>query len=231
MDNLSIYNKYKSVPGNALKQFNNGKFSGTDINPMWRIRCLTEEFGPCGLGWYPEIVRLWTESVANDEVLAMAHVRLYVKYGTEWSKPIEGTGGNIITRYSKKNESLDNSDEGYKMAITDALSVCCKYLGIGASVWWDEEKTKYTKSESAGAQTPIKRASTEEPYYPLQTEDKSAEIHALSRKMIIQQARAKSGCSKESITNFMRAIGASSFGSLTDREFDDLLKLVKEAAQ
>ena len=51
-DNLTYYNYARQVPKEALKAFNNGRFSGTDINPMWRIKMLTEMFGPCGVGWY-----------------------------------------------------------------------------------------------------------------------------------------------------------------------------------
>ena len=42
MENLAIYNKYRKVPAEALKPFDNGNFKGTDINSMWRIKCLTE---------------------------------------------------------------------------------------------------------------------------------------------------------------------------------------------
>ena len=43
--NLEIWNKYAEPPKEALKDFNNGTFSGTDINTMWRLTCLTEQFG------------------------------------------------------------------------------------------------------------------------------------------------------------------------------------------
>jgi hypothetical protein len=33
------------------------------------------------------------------------------------------------------------------MALTDAFGVACKYLGIGASVYWDKEKGKYTEGD------------------------------------------------------------------------------------
>ncbi len=227
MDNLAIYNKYKSVPDSALKNFNNGKFSGTDINPMWRIRCLTEEFGPVGKGWYYEIVRLWTEPVANDEILAMAHVKLFVKYGDEWSKPIEGTGGNIITRYSKKSDTFDNSDEGYKMAITDALSVCCKCLGIGADVWWKEEKTKYTATETPQEKQPIKRATPKPQEYPLQVEEQNAP----TRKDAVLREQKKSGIPNENIKRFMGMVQKSKFDELTEKEFTDLLNTVKRYGQ
>lgn len=41
------------------------------------------------------------------------------------------------------------SDECYKMATTDALSVACKNLGIGADVYWKESKTKYDCSSNS----------------------------------------------------------------------------------
>ena len=40
-NNLKIYNDLRNVPKEAQKSFNNGRFSGTDINPMWRIKKLT----------------------------------------------------------------------------------------------------------------------------------------------------------------------------------------------
>lgn len=39
------------------------------------------------------------------------------------------------------------SDECYKMATTDAISVACKQLGIGADIYWDKDKTKYRQTE------------------------------------------------------------------------------------
>ena len=36
--NLEIYEAGRSVPAEAQKSFNNGRFSGTDINPMCASR-------------------------------------------------------------------------------------------------------------------------------------------------------------------------------------------------
>ena len=60
---MAIYNKFRSVPAEAQKTIGAGKLKGfTDINPMWRIKMLTEAFGPCGLGWYVEILDQWCET-------------------------------------------------------------------------------------------------------------------------------------------------------------------------
>lgn len=138
MNNLDIYEAGRAVPPEAQKSFNNGRFSGTDINPMWRIKKLTELFGACGVGWYYDIVSERAEE-HGGMTIAVVDLNLYIKVGGEWSKPIYGTGGNTIVT---KNGAV--SDEGYKMALTDALSVACKALGIGADVYFSKDKTKYT---------------------------------------------------------------------------------------
>ena len=145
MDNLTMYNKYAAPPAEALKEFNNGRFKGTDINPMWRIKVLTKEYGECGFGWYTEVNRMWIEeSPGTNEYMVFCEVALYVKRGDEWSKPIIGVGGNTFVA-ARKN-GLQASDEACKMAYTDALGIACKALGIGADVWWKESDSKYTRN-------------------------------------------------------------------------------------
>ena len=57
MENLKIYEQVRSVPAEAKKNIGGGRLKGmTDINPMWRIKKLTEVFGVCGIGWKNEIV-------------------------------------------------------------------------------------------------------------------------------------------------------------------------------
>ena len=141
-DNLTIYNFCREVPQNAQKPFSNGSFSGTDINPMWRIKKLTEVFGPCGIGWYYEVLSERAETY-GDTVMAIVDINLYVKVGDEWSKPIYGTGGNQLVQATKSGTRP--SDEGYKKAYTDALSIACKALGIGADIWYSKDPTsKYS---------------------------------------------------------------------------------------
>ena len=144
-DNMRIYERVRSVPPEAQKPFNNGSFSGTDINPMWRIKTLTEVFGPVGSGWYYDIVSERSETYGNT-VMAIVDIDLYVMIDGEWSKPIRGTGGNTLVKETRSG--IKTSDEGYKMALTDALSVACKALGIGADVYFAKDRTKYTPPDT-----------------------------------------------------------------------------------
>lgn len=145
MENLQIYEAVRSVPENAKKTIKGGKLNGfTDINPMWRIKTLTERFGPCGIGWYSEITRQWTEENSGI-VCAFCNINLYIKIGDEWSKPIPGTGGSRLA--TKNKNGIEVSDECYKMAYTDAIGVAAKALGIGADVYWSADHTKYDYKE------------------------------------------------------------------------------------
>lgn len=144
MDNLDIYNRYREVPQEAKREIKGGRLSGfTDINAMWRIKVLTQEFGPCGIGWYYTCTNKWLEKY-GEEIAAFADIELYVKIDDEWSKPILGSGGSKFATPESKRVHV--SDECYKMAITDAISVACKQLGIGADVYFAQDKSKYGSS-------------------------------------------------------------------------------------
>lgn len=165
-----MYNKVRAVPNEAKKSIQGGRLKGmTDINPMWRIKVLTEQFGPVGLGWYFEITDQRIEEGSNGEKVAFVNINLFVKYGEEWSKPIQGTGGSSFI--AKEKAGLYTSDECYKMALTDAISVACKSLGVGADVYFEKDRTKYNSTEI--------------------TEDKSNKIDAVKVKALKDLAEVK----------------------------------------
>lgn len=141
MNNMEIYEKVRRVPEEAKKTIGAGRLKGmTDINPMWRIKTLTEQFGICGIGWYYECTKQWIEEVENERV-ACVNINLYIKVDGEWSRPIFGTGGSKLSTMERSGVYV--SDECYKMATTDAISVACKSLGMGADVYWSKDETKY----------------------------------------------------------------------------------------
>lgn len=145
MDNLNLYNKVRAVPPEAMKQITAGRLKGmTDINPMWRIKTLTEQFGICGFGWKTEIVKEWLDEGSNGEITANVKILLFVKVGEKWSDGIVGVGGSKLV--SSEKNGLYTDDECYKKSYTDALSVACKALGIGANVYWNKDTTKYETS-------------------------------------------------------------------------------------
>lgn len=148
MENLAIYNAVRSVPDSAKRQIGAGRLKGkTDINPMWRLKTLTEQFGPCGIGWKYVIIDKRLEQGANGEVAAFLDIDLFVKVDGAWSDAIPGTGGSAFV--AKEKNGPYTSDECFKMALTDAISVACKALGFGADVYWDADRSKYDKPAPA----------------------------------------------------------------------------------
>ena len=153
-DRMKIYNMGRNVPDDAKKTIGAGKIKGfTDINPMWRIQMLTEMFGPCGIGWYIDDVKYWLEKGDDGKTAAFCELNLYFKTDDGWSKPIKGIGGSMFVNiFGGKQET---SDEAYKMAYTDAISVACKALGIGADVYWAAGRTKYSLLEEKKPAEPV----------------------------------------------------------------------------
>ena len=140
--NMQHYDNLKKVPANALKTIQFGNLKGkSDINPQWRYEALTEEFGPCGVGWKYEIVETHTQGSRKRQ---FRHIEWYLLKLIYTSKRAR----NGLHRYQlmagtslllKDKNGIHGNDEAYKMATTDAPWDgcqndwrCCRHLqGIG----------------------------------------------------------------------------------------------------
>ena len=160
--NLEIYEAVRKVPEEAKKTIRGGRLNGmTDINPMWRIKTLTEMFGVCGFGWKYEIKKEWVEDV-GDRRTANVLIDLYIKVDGEWSEPIPGIGGSMLLDQQKSGAYVN--DECFKMATTDAISVACKSLGMGADVYFENDSDKYNEIKKTITEvdnTPISQSHAE----------------------------------------------------------------------
>lgn len=207
MENMTIYDACRSVPESAKKAITAGRLKGkTDINPMWRIKRLTEQFGPCGIGWYYKPVRKWLET-HGDETAAFVDIELYVKIGGEWSMPIAGTGGSMFA--ARQKDGVYVSDECYKMATTDAISVACKQLGVGADVYWDADRTKY-----------------DDPKAPTTMQQAEAPVDKQRAELIgqMQTELQRTGYGAKAV---LKTYKASDLGSLSNLQIKDCIKRLK----
>ena len=147
MDNLLVYNAVRKPPEEALKPISGGRLKGkTDINPMWRLKALTEQFGICGVGWKYVITKQWLETGGKEEIAAFVNIDLFIKVDGAWSDAIPGTGGSSFV--AKESGGMYTNDECFKMALTDAVSVSCKALGFAADIYWQADNTKYNNGRS-----------------------------------------------------------------------------------
>lgn len=217
MENLELYEKVRSVPENAQKEIKGGRLKGmTDINPMWRIKKLTEEFGVCGIGWIPKIARTWLDKGENNEVIASVEIELRVKVDGEWSEPIPGIGGSKAV--AKEQNGIYTDDECYKKAYTDALSVACKALGMGADVYWNEN-TKYTAPPSA---EPTRTAQRQTP--GTQQKTKWAQVNELLKESDLSISDVTDWIVKK----YKKSI---KINDLSDKQFDELMTALKKAIE
>lgn len=180
-NNMRVYEYVRSVPKEAQKAIQAGRLKGkTDINPMWRIKVLTEVYGECGKGWYTDQVQYWTmKREDTGETAVFCSLNLYTREGDGWSAPIYGIGGNTVIAMERNGLYLD--DEAYKKAYTDAMSVACKALGVGADVYWSADNTKYTQGDYAQASAPeVEKVICEDCGQPI-TE------HELNGKLYVKQ--------------------------------------------
>jgi len=184
-DNLKYFRLLAEAPQEALKEIKGGRLKGmSDINPMWRIKVMTEVFGPCGIGWKYEITRQWQETY-GQEVKTFVNINLYVRIDGEWSEPIPGTGGSATV--TAEQRGLNVSDEAYKMALTDALSVAMKALGVAANVYFVKGAifdTKYSQQEDITQQQPVKQkqATTTQQTVPIFTDENTVRQYLAGAK-------------------------------------------------
>ncbi len=148
MNNMEVWNQLAETPEEAKRKISGGRLNGfTDINPMWRLRRLTEVFGPCGIGWTYKVVSQREVAGANGETALFLDVELQVRVGEQWSAPIPGLGGNMLV--AKESGGLRTNDEAYKMALSDAIGTACKALGMSEDVYMSGKGRTGSKYQEA----------------------------------------------------------------------------------
>lgn len=107
-----------------------------------------------------------TATLATRERMNTKHHELYVLY-----KKKHHTGSTGFKKYSgemdvycvevpttffliRKNDEIYVTGNCYKMGLTDALSVACKALGVGADVYWSAGHTKYDAPRQTAQNAP-----------------------------------------------------------------------------
>lgn len=143
MNNMEFWGKLQNTPKEAQKPIDAGRLKGfTDINPMWRLKALTELFGPCGTGWKLDIKDFRIEDGTGGEKKAFVFVTISYKHGDAWSEPVPGFGGAAFV--AKEKSGLYVNDECFKMALSDAIGTACKALGMSADIFFAKDRSKYT---------------------------------------------------------------------------------------
>lgn len=171
-DNMAFYDQLRTPPKDAIEAIKEGRLKGKDsIKPQWRIDAMTRAFGPCGIGWKYKIVGYEEIPGAEGDLLTSCQVEVFIKVDGEWSEPIPGIGGAKLVAKEKSGLRLD--DDARKKALTDALSVAFRFLGVGADIYRggsDRALDKYQQPPQEEKPDHIKRLKAERERLGLSTE-------------------------------------------------------------
>ena len=148
MDNMAIWQQLEKTADEAKKPIEAGRLKGfTDINPCWRLKRLTEVFGPCGIGWKYVITDKQIIPGADGVMAAFMDILLFYKHNGEWSEGVPGSGGSTFV--AKEKSGFYTNDECFKMALSDAIGTACKALGMSADIYFSKDRSKYTEAQEA----------------------------------------------------------------------------------
>ena len=140
MENMEIWDSLSKTDPKHTKPFQRaGGFKGTAMKPIWIVKRMTEEFGPCGIGWGVNRPEFQVEHTP-DESLVYCSVSIW--HGQKENE-IWGVGGDKV-RTTRKSGDVFVDDEAFKKAFTDAINNALKYLGVAADIHMGQfEDNKY----------------------------------------------------------------------------------------
>jgi len=145
----------KPLPEDALKKHPTKTFL-TSIKAMYVVERLNDVFGPCGWDFEHDIVgNTTTHSGGKDVPFVLVHGRIYMREFDLYT-PIQYGGHETDTK------NVDPSD-GYKSAVTDALSKCASTLEIGIQVYKGNPYSKQANKTTRKAQASMADKAKPEP--------------------------------------------------------------------
>lgn len=168
-DNLRIWEVLSRTDPAHTKGFSRaGGFKGTAIKPMWIIRRLTEQFGPCGQGWGIGEPRFEMVHAQNGDSLVYCTVSCW--HGSP-ENTLFGVGGDKVAGTNKNGQFTD--DEAFKKAFTDAVNNAFKFIGVAADIhmglfedskYLAEVKAEFAETPKTGEPKPNGRVKLDGPY-------------------------------------------------------------------
>ncbi len=201
--NADIWDALGKTDPDHTKNFKRGGgFSGTAIKPMWVLRRLTEQFGPCGEGWGVSEPQFQVLPGASGETLVYCTVSCW------HGKPeniLWGVGGDKLI--VKNRHGLSSDDEAFKKAFTDAINNAFKFIGVGADVHMGMfDDSKYV-------------AEVREEFHPPEATIDDAQLAQI--QTLGQQANAD-------LKKFCEAYGIGSVPELPASKFDHAIAALKK---
>ena len=141
MSNKELWNKVCMTDPKHVKPITGKQYSGNSPKPYWVVERLTDEFGPCGIGWGFQILSERIERFSETESLHIAVVRFWYEWDGKRGE-LEQIGQTKASYMSSKDKFILDEDAP-KKSVTDALIKCASYIGFAGDIFsgrWDDSK-------------------------------------------------------------------------------------------
>lgn len=160
MSNKALWERVCITDPKAVKPITGKQYQGNSPKPYWIVERLTEEFGPCGIGWGFSILNERMEHLSPTDVLHVALVRFW--YELDGKRGELEQIGQTKAVYEKSKGGLMVDEDAPKKSVTDALVKCASYIGFAGDIFsgrWDDSKyVAFAKEHYDNKPTPEEEA-------------------------------------------------------------------------
>lgn len=136
--NLKIWEAHADIDPKFTKPITGKAYRGTSPNPQYVIRCLTDLFGPVGIGFgWNVIAEDFTK--LGEETLHWCRISFW---HTDRANTFESYG-QTKAAYPTSTGKFMVDEDAPKKSLTDAIIKAASHIGIGANIFlgrWDDQK-------------------------------------------------------------------------------------------
>lgn len=137
-DNLRYWDVFADIDPKFTKAITGKQYKGTSPNPQYVIRCLTELFGPVGIGFGWKVL---VEGFVplGEKTLHWCRIEFW---HTDPACKYESYG-QTIAAYPTSSGGFMVDEDAPKKSLTDAIIKAASHIGIAANIFlgrWDDQK-------------------------------------------------------------------------------------------
>jgi len=228
MDKKALWTRVCVTDPAAVKPITGKQYSGNSPKPYWIVERLTDEFGPCGIGWGFSIISERFERFSDTDTLHVAAVRFWYMLGDQRGEleQIGQTKSSYVTGSGKF--MLD--EDAPKKSVTDALVKCASYIGFAGDIFsgrWDD--SKYVAE--ARAEWEERKAPEQKPRQPAANQTRTdASPRAQAARIVADVAAGKARQAADSLSKLQQSVIDEIFKHLDDDTAGKITAAWPEAA-
>lgn len=161
MENLKTWERFADIDPKFTKAITGKAYKGTSPNPQYVVKCLTELFGPVGIGFgWSVIAEDFTQ--LGQETLHWCRISFW---HTDRANTFESYG-QTKAAYQTAGGKFMVDEDAPKKSLTDAIIKAASHVGIAANIFlgrWDDQKhvaevnAEYRAEERKAAQPHVER--------------------------------------------------------------------------